>query len=124
MPQSLTRSRGSQISGVLYIDVDGRPFPEPGWFNSVVAVLHGWVQAVLDLPESQAVHRRLYFMDGPFAIDIDRKRSTYWEVRCLRTDTDLELHQVRIDTHQLIAAMSMATACLLQECGRRGWTFC
>ena len=119
--QSLSRSARGQITGIVYAEIDGMPFPERQWSDSVVAVLSSWLESLNGLVTGASDSASLRFMDGPFRLDVKRGAngvhvyavdSRRHEVAVSEMDTELEV--IRSST---IRAASQ----LLWECSARSW---
>lgn len=76
-PASLDSSSGGLITGVIYISLDERAFPDATWSDLIVAVLLGWVESLSGfLDGSDAAE--LHFMDGPFHVEITPGDQSNW----------------------------------------------
>jgi hypothetical protein len=69
-PESLTRSEGGQIAGVVSVEIGSVAFPDSNWSDSVVVVLGWWLSAITSLRSGDGSRAELLFMDGPFRIDL------------------------------------------------------
>lgn len=121
-PESFQRSARGQITGEIWVSVGGDVFPGPRWSDLVVAVLHGWLYEALEFSRDGPDTIRLHFMDGPFAIDVERQDSTRCQVTFLERPNKEAIVASYVSARQVMTAL-VATACIvLEECEVRGWT--
>lgn len=119
--ESLNRSAHGQVSGIVYVEIDGIPFPERQWSDSIIVVLASWLEALNNLATGISPRTSLRFMDGPFRIDVqgggdcvhvsavDGRRG-----ETLVNETDEDLAAMRTATR-------MAAAQVLQGCSQKTW---
>ena len=62
-------NRGS-LTGQLWMELDGQPFPEPLWNDFALVVLGWWCQAVSDMVCARVTEGEMRFMDGNFSVRI------------------------------------------------------
>lgn len=65
-------SRAGALTGRLHVKIDGRPFPDDSWNDFVIVVLGWWCETMASFSGSHAGSARMRFMDGPFAIELQR----------------------------------------------------
>lgn len=71
--QSFRQSReGSNVTGVIFLELQDGAFPERGWSDFPVIILGWWIDALLQLevPTRREVQWR--FMDGPLALTLTK----------------------------------------------------
>ena len=56
--------------GVLYLEMSGVLFPSLRWTEFVVVFLEAWLTAVTRLVRRKSGSERVYFMEGPFCVDL------------------------------------------------------
>ena len=72
----------NSISTVFYVKLDEYCFPSHGWTDLSYNVLMMWIAEVFrNNPASQK--RTLYFMDGPYSIEIIKKSTDSLVLRCV-----------------------------------------
>ncbi len=65
-------SESKNITGIVYWQAGETSFPESDWNDFVLIVLIWWVDGLIDLVGGVADTRKMRFMDGPFAINVER----------------------------------------------------
>lgn len=70
--QDITITPGGLVMGVIYFQIGNHAFPETGWTDLLLAVLDGWLHSMVRLRRRGVKQDSLYFMDGPFRVDICR----------------------------------------------------
>src|SRR5712691_6270066 len=65
-----TRSQSGTIWGRVYFEIGDHFFPDNGWTDIVVAFSSAWLEALIRIGTESASRERVWFMDGPFVIDI------------------------------------------------------
>jgi hypothetical protein len=80
------RFRGeSPATGEIWVALGESEFPSRRWNDFIVVVLSAFTTALRQLSEG-AGHARVYFMDGPHAVDLARGDGA-WIVRLVDTGT-------------------------------------
>jgi hypothetical protein len=63
--------RGSRpATGVVFLEISGSPFPGRGWNDFPVVFLDAWVRSLLRLVRKESKGERVYFMEGPYCVDL------------------------------------------------------
>jgi len=103
------------------MELDGIPFPERGWSDSVVSVLSSWLDATNDLAAGVTDSASLRFMDGPFSLDV---QPGYGVVN-LRAIDSRSGEQVIIETNVQMQELHQSTVSaasqVLRACSERNW---
>lgn len=63
-------SPNTPIWGKIYVDINGRYFPDFEWYDAVSSVLGMWAETVIEFVHSSEAQCDLYFMDGPFLLNL------------------------------------------------------
>jgi hypothetical protein len=120
---ALSRSATGSITGPLSVEIDGDPFPEPGWNDFPVVVLGWWLRAVLALKRT-GVGTSCTFMDGPFEFELKQLQPRAWELLLLeRRVADVQVvRSGRVDPEQVLLSIHAAADSVLQGCRARNWS--
>lgn len=59
--------------GFINISIDGVAFPSHDWSDFVVVVLSWWLEATRSLLTGESNREIVNFMDGPYAVEIEKK---------------------------------------------------
>ena len=119
--QSLNRSTHGQIAGIVYAMVDGIPFPERGWSDSVVVVLSFWLEALNSLVTGVSDSASLRFLDGPFRIDMKRSASGVHLIAVDSRRQDVGVSELDIDLEGIRTQTVRAASQVLCACSEKNW---
>jgi hypothetical protein len=118
---SFTRSSRGQIAGVVYATVDGRAFPEASWSDAIVPILSSWLELLLDLANGTTGNVSLYFMDGPFRMDIANGEER-WHITAIDgRGGERVVSEADVRAHDAIAAVRESVGQTLNACSERTW---
>jgi hypothetical protein len=122
-PMSFSRSSRGQITGVIYVNVAGRTFPDEAWSDSVVTMLKGWSKTILGAVDGSEGLIRLHFMDGVFLIEIDARSPDLWKVRLVAEDEATSASETTaVPPGEVVSALVCAADVVISECERRAWS--
>jgi hypothetical protein len=63
--------RGARpMTGVVFVELNGSPFPARGWNDFPLVFLDAWARGLLRLLRNESRSERVYFMEGPYCIDL------------------------------------------------------
>ena len=65
-PATFELNHGGSVSGVIWLSIDGRDFPEAGWYDFPLKLLLAWQFSCGRLATLGSGTEDLSFMDGPF----------------------------------------------------------
>jgi hypothetical protein len=120
VPSSLSRSSSGQIAGQMCVRICGTDFPDSKWSDSVVVILHDWLTRIESWIHSDFAQGSLRFMDGPYAIDVQRV-GDMWEVStCGSRHSAPELRQL-VSPNFMVELVRAAAIAVLEEVATRGW---
>jgi hypothetical protein len=120
-PGSLSRSALGQISGIIYVELDGIPFPGRGWSDAVVGVLLSWLDTSNDLAAGVTDSGKLRFMDGPFSFAVQRLGARV-SLRAMDSRRgDHVIAETNVQLQDLLKSMVSAASQVLGECSERNW---
>jgi hypothetical protein len=69
---SLERSNSGAIWGRICLEVADRFFPDAGWTDIAVVICVAWLEGLRRIASGEIITGRVYFMDGPFRVDLKR----------------------------------------------------
>jgi hypothetical protein len=79
-PSSLSRSAMGTRTGVIYFDSDGDYFPSRNWSDLAPDVAYAWLHALITLSAGQSTTEIVFFMDGPYSVELTQLSSEETEV--------------------------------------------
>jgi hypothetical protein len=122
-PGTLHKSTRGSITGVFFIELGGRAFPEPGWSDFPVVVLGWWIRAALALSQTH-VPASCRFMDGPFEWRGTSSAPDVWAITLLdrRGVVEQVVDGARIGAAAALGALVAAADSLLRACAEQGWS--
>ena len=119
---ALRRSAKGSITGALFLEIEGRAFPEPDWNDFPVVVLAWWIRAALVLQRTNAPASCL-FMDGPFEWRVSLAGPGAWAVTLLdRHDAVRVVLSACVDADVILGALAAAADSLLRACNEQSWS--
>ena len=119
---TLAREASGLIIGEMSVNIEGVFFPAPGWSDFAIAVLAGWADAIVDLLNGSVRRAELRFMDGPFAVIVERKDHSMWRVELTEfKQREKESRAFAARPEQLAGSILEAAARASGECRRRRW---
>ena len=111
-------TRGSpRVTGVTYVAIGERTYPEIGWNDFPVVILGWWCEALARLSSKRDARVELRFMDGPFRLAVERCDSGGDEVR-ISDERGMTLGVATLDA--LVRATAGAARALLVFCEAKG----
>lgn len=120
-PQSLSRTARGQIAGIVYAEIEGGPFPERQWSDSVVVVLSSWIESLNGLITGASDSTSLRFMDGPFRLDLKRVANGVHVCAVDSRRQDVVVAEVDTELEVIRRSTVKAASQLLWECSERSW---
>ena len=73
----------NSIWGLIYLKFDSACFPDDTWYDAISSVLIMWFEEIIDLFTKRKKQGILYFMDGPYRIEITVLDNDTIECRCM-----------------------------------------
>ncbi|NJK93325.1 MAG: hypothetical protein HC904_16855 [Blastochloris sp.] len=92
--------KGGNVTGVIFLNLGGQPYPENDWSDFPVIILGWWADALLQLEEPSRFKVRWQFMDGPFGLSINKTEDESSAGVPILTD----LHRILIEASQHVIA--------------------
>jgi hypothetical protein len=108
------------VWGTIWLDLEGRSFPEAGWSDMVLAVLRGWLANVDNLVTKDIDQERLFFMDGPFEIRILKEDSDLWKLILFKRESEILFESKVISSQDVVEAVLDASIRAIQVCKEKG----
>lgn len=101
-------AKGFGIWGVLYVEIGGKCFPSSQWWDVASSVLDMWQQSLIAFSQGQADRCDLFFMDGPYQINLIRQDNGSVSAHFLKRGDPPIMEFAAIDFPSFIASV---TAC-------------
>lgn len=86
-----TYETSNAVFTTLFIDYHGKFFPDSQWNDFTDSVLSMWTYAVLKHRNLYEVKFELYFMDGPFRMDVFKNKDMQLTINCINGRGDNEI---------------------------------
>lgn len=118
---ALSKTAHDHIGGVVYVQIDGRAFPDARWSDSVIVVLSSWLEVLQSLKPGSRQLLTLRFFDGPFRLEL---RDGGEQVLARAIDSrrsDAVVGDVHVDFLEFQCSVVRAALQILRECSRRCW---
>ncbi|MCB1020413.1 MAG: hypothetical protein KDC27_10820 [Acidobacteria bacterium] len=115
------RANGPVTAGIWFA-TDSSGFPMVGWTDFIVVILGWWVAAILRLLREDSGTERVYFMDGPYAVEVSKSAWGRLHLRMFAGPGEgQEVATGEADVTHFIAELSRQSQKLLDECELQGW---
>ncbi|WP_437905530.1 hypothetical protein WME95_45820 [Sorangium sp. So ce327] len=109
------------ITGVLYFDFSGYPFPGERWSDFVVVIATWWLDALEKLERGVDHEAVLRFMDGPYWITLTRQDGNAALLRCTEDRRGAGVvHEEYIDLPDFAAQVRRTARQVASACHRSG----
>ena len=122
-PSSFERLKTGNVFGEIYLDYGSGQFPARGWTDFVLRVSTWWLDAIYSLHTKAGDRGQVYFMDGPFRIDLSIDPGDVITLRLVEDRRTREnIHpELRVESRVVLADAVSAAGRILAECRLRGW---
>jgi hypothetical protein len=112
--------RRLNITGEIWLDVDGFAFPSQSWSDFPVIILSWWLDALQSV--RSVGNAEFLFMDGPHLFDVVRD-SGECSLRCLDHTADETqcVREIGINFDELCSQITNAARIIVRECRQRAW---
>ena len=115
------RAQGPAIAGIWLV-TGGSEFPRAGWNDFVVVVLGWWSSAILRLLENNSGMERVYFMDGPYSVEVSKAQSGRLQLRMFAGPSGgREVAVGEADIKRFVSELASQSRKLLDKCRLREW---
>ena len=79
-------------TGAIFLRAAPHAFPAEGWDDFVVVILDAWLEALLGLLSSTTgAVQEVWFMEGPYAVRLQRTSASDMDLACVERDQDIVL---------------------------------
>lgn len=110
------------VTANIWINVNGSEFPKHGWNDFVVVLLGWWATALLRLIHNVTGQETVYFMDGPYAVEIVKVASGTLQFRMLEgPDRKREVSVGEGEVKILITDLTSQSRKILDLCRLHDW---
>ena len=118
--ESISLRSAGPATGCIAVNLGGEFFPSARWNDFVVVIVEAWASALLRLLRRSSDVERVHFMEGPYAIEIERIENGQLRLRAIA-------HPNRVRAYADVSSTGLAKALLtvgqgvLQKCRRGGY---
>jgi len=81
--ESLVLNAGQAVRGVVFFRQGASAFPMEGWHDFAATLLVGWLSALQKLASGEETRTELFFMEGPYQVDLEMAAATAVTVTCV-----------------------------------------
>jgi hypothetical protein len=114
-----TRSQNGAIWGRVYFEVGDEAFPDRGWTDLIAGFLTAWLEALTRIAIGSATQERVWFMDGPFCVDISVNGKSFLSVTFLHKEALKNV--VEANVKELLGNAIDVGKQVIASCKQRGW---
>lgn len=118
--RSLEMTSRGNITGQIWVVLDGESFPEDGWSDFPVVVLTWWIQALDRLSGNFEKIAELRFMDGPFSIRLGAHPAGDVEADFLSRSHSVR-PSIKVELRALDMSIRSCAHLVLETCGLKDW---
>lgn len=112
------------IVGEIYLNVDGKVFPDKGWSDFIVIILTWWIEAISKVNTKRKFDSfKLTFMDGPIFIKgyVHSDGNTELEFTRERMSKNEIIFTTVCNISQLKISTIKAAKCVIEQVDKNGW---
>jgi hypothetical protein len=120
-PEKLLHYENGDVIGFICCQYGTKFFPEDVWDDFVVIILDWWIQAALRLVTQSSDEEKLLFMDGPFAMFIERLDNSQCEMTWVDTQQDGEKFSFTIPFNRFLEQLTKAVDLVINKCQKEKW---
>jgi len=104
-----TSIQTTNLATVLYLDYCGKFFPNNQWTDLTYPVLCMWTYNLIRYKDSKDIKFELYFMDGPYRMDVHIDSNMQLTIDCINSTKDeiIEL-TIKCSYCELVSALNNA----------------
>ncbi len=90
-PSTIKFNIDGNSTGNIYFSINGKKsFPDDEWNDFVDIILNWWINAIIEMIESNLVGCELLFMDGPFSLIITKDiQGENWIIKTQKSNSTL-----------------------------------
>lgn len=113
---------GEDVTGEIWLDLDGEPFPDAHWDDFIVTLLGWWTNDIRALVADDAAVVTLEFMEGPYGLMLEVTAPNTWRATPTSRASREPLPGSRlIEVAELVDSVVRAADAVLVACRLRGW---
>jgi hypothetical protein len=117
---SFEMNSGGLITGILFVELDGVPFPDDLWSDFVVVVLSWWLEALA--PRAGGASPRVCsFMDGPFHFEVQPDAEDTYRVKLVDQRRTAPVVERKVPIREMVDAILGTAREVLDYCESSGW---
>jgi hypothetical protein len=116
----LKRSQSGAIWGSVHFEIGDQFFPDNGWTDLVAGFLTTWLDSLTRIAQGKITHQRVWFMDGPFAIDLSANSHSHLSMVFLHKE--VQKYLVDANVKDLLRNGIDVGKQVIASCKQRGWT--
>jgi hypothetical protein len=122
--QQFERTNSGGVFGPIHLQMDEYSFPRKEWTDFVLAFVRAWIEALIDIGMNSTDRAQVWFMDGPFTVDISRGDQAFVEILLLQSSREgnVVLKSIEAGLFPLLQNAKDISEAVLLECSRRGWS--
>lgn len=110
--ENFSDGQAQYIDMIIYVRLGETYFPCKAWTDMATSVLFQWIENVLRNRGRDNTHYELFFMDGPYKIDVFQRTSeVILQGTCFR-DNNTTLFEFTCSYKALLLELLSATKCL------------
>jgi hypothetical protein len=118
--QFFTRSKSGAIWGRVYFEIGDSFFPDNGWTDLIAAFTTAWLEALTRIATGSVASNRIWFMDGPFAVDVSASGHGVLKVTFLHKEA--VKHSAEAILRDLLENATTVSKQVLASSELRGWS--
>ncbi|MER6666192.1 hypothetical protein ABT256_16755 [Amycolatopsis japonica] len=111
--------RAKTIWGSVWVELNGKPFPEAGWNDMPAAFIVELLSVANDFRKGATNTRQVRFFDGPYELTIGETQEKSIEIRAKNHD---EQGATTVAGSNFAAIVRSAATSLLEACQARSWS--
>lgn len=102
------RPGAGPCTGDIWIEMGSEAFPMQGWNDFIIVILEAFASALVRILRRVSTVERVYFMEGPYAIDICLIAPNMVRVRAI---ADRHRERAVLDTETLVLIENLLQVC-------------
>ena len=116
----LKRSQSGAIWGSVHFEIGDQFFPDSGWTDLIAGFLTTWLDTLTRIAVGEITQQRVWFMDGPFAIDISANNHGHLIMTFLHKE--VQKYLVDANVKDLLRNGIVVGKQVVARCEQKGWT--
>ncbi|HLA94729.1 MAG TPA: hypothetical protein VK612_03335 [Pyrinomonadaceae bacterium] len=83
-----TFKNNNNVTGVIYLELNGNCFPDNLWFDFPVIILGWWLENLRPVIQGRSIGVKCYFMDGPVRFEVTAQTATAWHIQFIKDELE------------------------------------